>query len=404
MNLPKLVDYNNIEIEAKFLLEKNFNIKEFLQLKNSLGTPVMSQTINFIQTHKHKMFIKQISFINGIQDKSKKKNYIKKSICKPIIVKGLNPYKLCFNTEDDTDNEVNEFDLIRFKLRYSILFNTPELNNWRLDCTLVNELMCTDINSLKNIRDIMFKNTNIDNFINCDAWNHTKVELELEYIKDPSMFTQDNLNAIGVLFKSHECVLVNIYHFIYKKQSNVDITLKQIGNSPIELTLNTVSDFRDKISDFYCTLKVDGERTIIMIANNKIYFCNKTKVIQPIDCSDSIILEAEFIDGFYYIYDVIKYISDTSLLPFKDRIKLLQIISKLHPLFKCKEFISLNENYIDQIKNIKSNDFKTDGLIFIEKNNNYINTKTYKWKPITTIDFIVKKCPDKLSGIYPYVA
>ena len=77
MNLPKLVDYNNIEIEAKFLLEKNFNIKEFLQLKNSLGTPVMSQTINFIQTHKHKMFIKQISFINGIQDKSKKKIILK---------------------------------------------------------------------------------------------------------------------------------------------------------------------------------------------------------------------------------------------------------------------------------------------------------------------------------------
>jgi hypothetical protein len=48
--------------------------------------------------------------------------------------------------------------------------------------------------------------------------------------------------------------------------------------------------------------------------------------------------------------------------------------------------------------------YKKDGLIFIENGKSYKLTSSYKWKSRddTTIDFLVKKAPRELLGIYPY--
>jgi hypothetical protein len=52
-----------------------------------------------------------------------------------------------------------------------------------------------------------------------------------------------------------------------------------------------------------------------------------------------------------------------------------------------------------------SRPYNKDGLIFIESGKPYELTTSYKWKSIqdNTIDFLVKKCPRELIGVYPYI-
>ena len=446
----------NIELEIKILLDPRIKtptfankspdlnsaiatIKSVVGNVKSYGNPSISQTINFIHTESTHMFIKQLFFNNGVQDKEKKRYYIKKSLIQPIylISNEINQpsYKLSVNSEIEQKNDINQFDIVRFRLRYSIDFNIEELKDWKLELTLIKETNDSSLSQLKKFRDELFAtNINCDNFLENVNWlNVDRLELELEYKGSREI----NINHIVQLDKLWQILQTKQRLYsdcVYQiaqiiKPDNLDkfksghFGLKQLGTNPIELTKKSYNkDILSNIENFVLTEKIDGIRSMLIIYPKKgeCHIINKQYryLDIPTNCDDDlIILDAEeYIDEnnnkLYYVFDCIWYnknISDLVFCGVDCRLLYVERCVAQYDFLKSKHFIYLSQlNYADQIHQfndlLKTLPYENDGFIFISKNANYNNTLNYKWKPLEkmTIDFVARKCPAILLGINPY--
>jgi hypothetical protein len=206
---------------------------------------------------------------------------------------------------------------------------------------------------------------------------------------------------------------------------------KQLGNNPKPLTKKAYIDkVLPNIQDYIITEKIDGLRCFLIIKEHIKYITSAaTKSINIPNHSNifdsEYIFDCEFIDDTVLIFDVIVYGGiNISIESFADRlIRLLEFkkLLNLHKItsIKVKEFYPLNSaNYQKTIMNLymnytskKEKLYPTDGIIFIEKTQNYNNTQNLKWKPaeFLTIDFLAirdttQKSPNKyilLNGIQP---
>lgn len=454
---------SNLEFEIKVILDSRIKTPSFVPkfdnqrdlfktiqniVSNALqyGTPKLSQTINFIHTYSARedgMFVKQLFFENGIQDKTKKHYYTKKSLANPVYLISDDsqqpPYKLSINIETEQLYDINQFDIVRFRLRYSICFQTKELQDWTLDLTLVKETRNLSLEQLKNTRDEMFAtNLTSENFMEKINWEIAdRIELELEYnnISNPIQLKHiSQLDKLWQILQSKEksyidcvCHIAQIIkpNHLSKFKSGY-FGLKQLGSNPVELTKKSYNkDVLSNISNFILTEKVDGIRTMLMIYPQKgeCHIINKTYRYIDIPKSDIkedlIILDTEeYIHNeqkYYYVFDVIWFGKNVSYLPFvqstdEDRMSYIEKVVELYDFLKSKHFIYLTqEDYSDQITDfhdlVSTLPYETDGFIFISKNLDYNHTLNSKWKPIKkmTIDCVAKKCPSFLLGINPYV-
>jgi len=205
---------------------------------------------------------------------------------------------------------------------------------------------------------------------------------------------------------------------------------KQLGNNPKPLTKKIYIDkVLPNINNYIITEKADGLRCFLMIKQNVKYITSENTKYLTIPNSSTIfpgeyIFDCEYINNTILIFDVIVYndinVSSesfnsrlTHLLEFKTILNTNKITD-----IKVKEFNILNvANYQKTIMNLymhtskKTNPYNIDGLIFIEKTQNYNNTQNLKWKPaeFLTIDFLAirdtnQKTPNKyilLNGIQP---
>jgi hypothetical protein len=454
-------DRSSIEVELKLLLDNRIKTPNFilnlesyglsyilnlLTYSKSIGDLKVEQTINFIHTfasYNDGMYIKQLVFVDGVQNKLKKNYYIKKSMIQPIyMVSNTNTpsYKLGVCMETKTENNDNlEFNIVRFRNRNSIVFyDIPE---WRLDITYVKESSMSDINILTKMKDDTFANK----LCNMDWTNASKIEVEFEYIGHVNKFNISNILDIDSIINSAvqstqffkninisktyiDCICEiasilkpNILH----KFQNGYFGLKQMGSNPIELTkkeyqLNIIPN----INNFIITEKIDGIRSMILlypslgecyIINNK----NKQGIYMiqiNVDPNiDLVILDSEEINNIFYVFDIlhmtgIVHTSNIYLhtMQFIERkAYMLQIINKYDFLYnKHYEELSL-EHFHEQFEAFYNTamelPYEIDGLIIFEKNKPYNTMLQYKWKPIMTIDFVAKKCPPSMLGINPYV-
>lgn len=425
-------------------------INKIVMIALDYGLPSISQTINFIDTHQDHMFIKQLCYVDGVQDKTKKNFYTKKSLIAPIYLSNVDDsnknkpsMKFAINEETVVDYTRDSFDIIRFRSRYSINFTTPPLNNWRLDLTLIKECKTMSISELKKIRDKLFTpGLTPENFLELSDWKYAdKIELELEYTGTVSDFCLENISQLNVLFptdlNSHtnlksydECITTVANLFNANK-----LSFKQLGANPIELNRKLYfTKVLSKINNFFVTEKINGTRTMLIIypCNNIMYIINgdPDKFIarelnsDEITFDDScaindnpVILDTESIDvdgtTHYYVFDIISHFThdnisactfNTRLQHFTEFVDTANMIT-LHN----KHFIKLcKKTYSTEISKFHSKmlkqSYEIDGLIFISCNSSYKKTLNYKWKSIEfmTIDFVAKKCPLELLGISPY--
>jgi hypothetical protein len=310
-------DRSSIEVELKLLLDNRIKTPNFilnlesyglsyilnlLTYSKSIGDLKVEQTINFIHTfasYNDGMYIKQLVFVDGVQNKLKKNYYIKKSMIQPIyMVSNTNTpsYKLGVCMETKTENNDNlEFNIVRFRNRNSIVFyDIPE---WRLDITYVKESSMSDINILTKMKDDTFANK----LCNMDWTNASKIEVEFEYIGHVNKFNISNILDIDSIINSAvqstqffkninisktyiDCICEiasilkpNILH----KFQNGYFGLKQMGSNPIELTkkeyqLNIIPN----INNFIITEKIDGIRSMILLypSLGECYIININKV------------------------------------------------------------------------------------------------------------------------------
>lgn len=421
------------------------------------------QSINFIKNLQENncMIIKQLVFENNIQIQDKKNIYIKKQLSKPVYITNTKyPVKICINSEiqqsiiekGKIDNNTI-YDIIRIRNRFTYNINS----NWRLDITFIKETKNNDFNHIKLIKDKLFLITKFD-IEKFDINYADRIEVELEFIGDKSQIINIDtilqlIKQFNIYYKSDDKYYKNIIKIAelsanknLQKFIDNEYGLKQISPNPIELTKKKYNtDIFTNIGNYIVTEKIDGLRHILMLYpyRGECYILNslgqttieinkedylitsnisQTQQNRP---DDVIIIDAELCntsensikntndssDNIFYIFDVIWYYDkNVASLVFTDRLEYIKLISNKYEFIKLKKFISLEKtNFKDELTNIhqlinSENSIPNDGLIFIQKNETYLNTLCYKWKPIekTTIDFVAKICPPYLLGIAPY--
>jgi hypothetical protein len=187
-------------------------------------------------------------------------------------------------------------------------------------------------------------------------------------------------------------------YYIAKKLNKKWISgFKQLGNNPKPLTKSLfLSEVLPNIDEYYLTDKADGSRCFLMINNRKAKYVTSeaVKYIDAlVDFNSEYIFDCELVDGIIYIFDVIVYDGQSVYSEsFKSRISYLQEFEIKINEIKVKKFYKLTtKNYQKCIMKVNTTKtpYKQDGMIFIESNADYNNTKNLKWKPpaFLTIDF-----------------
>jgi ubiquinone/menaquinone biosynthesis C-methylase UbiE len=329
----------------------------------------------------------------------------------------------------------------RIRLRYVI-----PIDNWRFDITIVKNIAnMFNPSEIKDTKNTILYPISVDNFIESAPWDKSDlIEFELEYVGDN--FQLPDLNIINsiddIINKSlnkspskspikspsinspkseadenkvdenYQKIIYEIAKYIKPEQANRFLDkdgLKQLSNQVIELNkviyMNLVAE---QITNFYITDKIDGKRAIVYINGDSCYAI--TNEIQSLDIStDNIyIFDTEYYNDAYYIFDVMVWKGTViTNQEFYKRLVYFENAEKISPLFKTKPFIKLDNSYKEIITNFKKVEklYEIDGIILTPSDGLYTSMKVYKYKPVEklTVDFLIKKCPDKLIGISPYV-
>lgn len=400
----------------------------------------INQSINFMVDGS----IKQMTFINGEQQKQLVTHYKKTKLINPLIlVHNILPackFAVSYETKVPEFTVVNA-TMARIRLRYTI-----SLPNWQLDITLVKSITdFSNVQILKNAKAAMLFAISPETFIEKAPWSIVDtIEFELEYTGKLAAFNIDKLAIINELFDGiisntvddynatadtsvnahtgvnkllngkYQELIYQIAKIIRPKDSykfkNAE-GLKQLSNQVIELDKNMfLKDLAHRITDYYITDKVDGKRTILYIAD-KSYAINDE--LQPVAITrpELTVFDGEFYENNYYAFDLLIYNGNPIVdKPFEERFKLMQSaidkIDSSNKIIKLKPFIRLTDEFQKQIAAFKTSKkpYETDGLVLTPYNETYIDMTVYKYKPIErlTVDFLIKKCPDNLLGIKPY--
>lgn len=242
------------------------------------------------------------------------------------------------------------------------------------------------------------------------------IEHKMKYIelKNTKLLGGTNVNVSDTPKKYQE-IIYEIAKFLKPHILNKFVNeygMKQLSNQVMELNkVSYISDVQNVITDYYMTDKIDGKRTILFLTKTHSYAVSDILENLDIVTSETCILDTEKYENNYYIFDVMVYNGDTLInKPFEERMSYFDKFTD-YSFIKVKPFIKLNENYKEQIrafKNDKTKPYHVDGIIFTPSDGQYNTMKVYKYKPLEqlTIDFLIKKCPQRLLDLNeePYLA
>lgn len=449
--LIKVPAGSTLELEARYSIDerkkessrvKRWSPHETITIAKNIITRLadkkctVEQTINFIKQAdaRNAQHIKQVKFINGEQQKDLQLHYMKVPIMKPILflynATENNPqFKLTASFEKTIDSfDLAQCSKARIKLRYSI-----ELGVWRLDITLIKNLE-TLINTadIKHAKTTMLYKLSVDEFVAKAPWDKAdSIEFEMEFIGKRTELNMAAMVQVADLIKDYtagdttddttddtipndyQAAIFAIAKYLVPKKANLfrsKFGMKQLSNQVIELDKNTyLRDLVAGITNYYITDKVDGKRTIVYVEAGQVYFVNDTLEKKTTAVPSVYIFDCELYESAVYIFDVMVFDGKSLVdLPFSDRLKYFAKSVALFDFMKEKQFIKLTENYRKQITDLKAVDkpYHTDGIILTPGDGRYCTMQVYKYKPIDklSIDFLIKKCPQKLLGIKPYMA
>jgi hypothetical protein len=417
--LENVFDYaktlDNIELELKLAMESNIRVFA-RQIIEYFQNPIISQSINFIKSC-DKSYIKTLYFVNGIQQKEAKKYEIKTHVHTPIFLNfgDFPKFKLSISQElPSTESEYDAIDIdvncVRFKYRLTYLLS----DKWHIDLTFTKTLNTQDLSIIKNIKCKMF--TDAD-YLSDWFWDYIDViEIECEFIgtdyelKDLTI-PRDLMRRIAGNTINTDKLLPKLWKMIHgEKIMRANSTLKHALPKPIELNKRQYFDVvLPNITNYWITDKADGIRTILILNEHTATFHNliengKFEIESKLN---ETIIECEKIDDKFYAFDILMYDGHEVInYVFEERLKYLK---RCEPYCMIKDFVKLTADYSQEIYQFMDickarNIYNIDGLIFTEDGKKYNKTSYYKWKPMEhmTIDFIAKKCPNELLGIYPY--
>jgi SAM-dependent methyltransferase len=408
------------------------------QLKSAARCEI-EQSINFIKNNTH---IKQIFFVNGEQQKSTHKHYHKEQLINPLTVISKPCYKINVAFEHTIKEfPINECQNARVRLRFSTWLSLHDKDSWRLDITLVKNIAnFTNPLAIKEDKTATLYAIKPDNFIDKAPWNYVDhIEFEAEYVGDKAELTVESLKSIDTFMNSWLLIekedLAPSERSIATKSSMSDYQnkiyqiaklikparanqfkerfgMKQLSNQVIELDKNSyLRDVAKVITSYYITDKLDGIRAIIYISKNEAFALTDKITTLKLDLLPEkiYVFDCEEYKDFYYIFDVMVW--DGTIVtdqPFSTRLNYFaKAVELFSTVLKEKPFIKLNDSYKKQITVCKEEKkpYETDGIILTPADGKYETMQVYKYKPVDklSVDFLIKKCPQKLIGIKPYI-
>ena len=271
-------------------------------------------------------------------------------------------------------------------------------------------------------------------------------EIEIEYIGNKKKDRQiiydsllEQINNINKIIPIHDNSnrfdnvyneIINLFNrsfhynkkFIVGKDSN-EIDFRKLAPQVFPLKIQNIPIVEE---NYAITDKADGERMLFYISNKNTYVIDAnmkfklTHVIIQNDKMKKTLIDGEYIKELdtFMMFDMIIYNgNDITQEPFKERYEKLVTIkeSDFHKNKKSSFKIKTKKHYLygkdfgkdKPLKNIydvsnkvvtKKFDYELDGIIFTPMNKEYYNRETYKWKDITTIDFLIY-IDKKVNGI-----
>jgi len=227
-------------------------------------------------------------------------------------------------------------------------------------------------------------------------------DIELEYLNRDISYENfiKSFSFIYSLLSSTKYILPYLERLDIVKQFN-SIFSQRPESKSILLKFNKPENLiREELpnlkTDFVVNPKLDGVRYFLFIKDGNAYLLNNKQILKyDTNLNNSLndsILDVEKIGDDIIIFDVL-YVNRKSLIneTFLNRMSYAQ-------KFPYKK----NETEQDVLKGLlKFKNYKNiDGVIFYPKNQGYYNRKTYKYKPINTIDFYVEKDNDRFKLMY----
>jgi len=446
----KLFNINNIQDIIKILTNDSnlININQYIITKQQ-------DKSNKYHTKKH---IIEYENYDTIIDESYITVY---SIIKPYISteNNLIDYQFNVNKIDKINkNHIISTDRIYIEIKKNISIILDNYSDWIININLLKNININEIERYKHIFILSDELNTIDNIPYNDI---SDINIQLSYIGDKNNLNESNIfeliNYLNPIFIDN----VNLNIIEYQKEiyniAKLIITdkrmlynfkersgFKRLVNNVVELNRNIYyNDILPNIKHYYLTDKIDGQRCMCIINENKdkinikilsdkLYKINKYNDIieeeeHKLTIYDCEILYSSELNNIYeleadkvklYIFDILIYENkNISSEPFENRYKYLEKAEnkiKDLKLGKMKKFIKLTKNYKKEIKNFYENSNKSeydiDGLIFtptskiseiniqnntLQINSNYTNMIAYKWKPehLLTIDFYIAELP-----------
>jgi SAM-dependent methyltransferase len=421
----------SLEVELRFLIDSRYNAPASLNLKKYTLDETkqmvkhlvkkypgnIEQTINVIAGEK----IKQLLFIRGEQQKDKVKYYTKQKITELVYVvpEDTPAYRIGANVEAETPEfPISMAQLARIKCRHSATH--ADFPGWRLDITAVKnvENFASNPTALKDAKNKMLYPLESADFAERAPFDLAdSLEIELEFVDDIKTLSTGRLAVLANIFTTpattteHQQIIYQVAQFLKPGQAarfKSEYGLKQLGNKVIELD-KRIYTHEMTITAYYMCDKNDGERAILYLSPKCSYAIQAAELEQlPIVADDVYIFDSEFIDQRYIIFDVMVWQGTQLHEPFKKRLDYFERAAAMSPQFETKPFIRMTEKYAEQIRAFKAADKKyaTDGIVFTPADEQYETMRVYKYKPIErlTVDFLIKKCPDRLLGVAPFTA
>ena len=358
----------------------------------------------------------------------------------------------------NTDIKPDSNSLIRIKCRLSYYIEIKDTDGsksrkWRIDLTVIKQFQAFNSTDISLYIQKMFKHDepmNPSNMIkllkldDIDSRQSYNYELEIEYMNSDSI--SDNRHSLAIsditdivkfissIIQSkiltdnkYQSVIYDIAKHIITnpdklKRFKHDLGIKQLLPNVIPLTANTYKDIYPP-TNYYLLDKADGVRSVLIINENFMYLISdKLLEFELTKRYNTTIVDGEFINNTLYIFDVvicdgkdltkfgyeIRNDSIETCVGIIDGIKhetgkTLTISVAAKPRVYITDFKpdDLKRQFNDPI--LKNRPYKTDGLIMVKPDNNYMMTITYKWKSAknNTIDFLVKEVPQNLVDDLP---
>lgn len=425
------VDYYKFSIIYNYLLEITDKSKSYV-----------SQIVSSLMKHKsgpqlQSTNIREIHFKNG---RSFKKMFNNKT---PLLIPyhDTNQFGLSYIVSLSLEkSDINEFisdesAIIRIKNRVSF-FITEDNIEWRVDMSVVRQILGSNITALEKIVTQMFKTheVTVDNMLALFNEEKTsqkiyKYEIEAELINNDQVKSSDIVNLakkiliiadpeylseITLQSKIYDIAKIIIKSPGFLQQFQNNLGLKQLLPKVQALTRY---DYRNiyPLQNYYLTDKADGIRAIGICEGSKGFIVSdklRTYETSHHDIKHTIV-DGELIGETLYIFDAIMVDGiDISQLGFEQRLLMLDKASKELQkngiMADVKPYVHISDMELEKhIKEIykRKRPYEIDGLIFVKPGDSYISTKSYKWKKLedNTIDFLVKKAPKSVLGQKPYI-